>query len=144
MDSIRSLVAGILVGLASAMKAQYALFGAGLGWAARHNPRALTAMAIGAAAIVIPSYLIAGHAAINATIGITVLSPTGPWLTAARILGLQHSANTLGLIACAMLAVILLWRMPAGPPGLPAIRIAFALAVGLVVLSPSRQPGMTL
>ena len=138
MDSIRSLLAGILLGLATAIKAQYALFGAGLGWAARRNPRALTAMAVGAAAILIPSYLIAGHAAINATIGMTALSPTGPWLTAARILGLQHSANTLGLIACAMLAMILLWRMPAGPPGLPAIRIALALALALVVLSPQQ------
>ena len=136
MNSIRSLLAGILLGLATAFKAQYALFGAGLGWAARRNPRAFTAMALGAAAILIPSYLIAGHAAINATIGITAMPSNGPWLTAARILGFQHSANTLGLIACAMLAMILLWRMPAGPPGLPAIRIALALALGLLVLSP--------
>jgi hypothetical protein len=135
MDSIRSLLAGILLGLASAIKAQYALFGVGLGWAARRNPRALTAVAVGAAAILIPSYLIAGRASINSTIGITALSPTGPWHTAARILGLQHSAGKLGLIACAILAVILLWRMPAGPPGLPAIRVAFALALALVVLS---------
>ena len=139
MDSIRSLFAGILLGLASAIKAPYALFGAGLGWAARHNPRALTAMAVGTAAILIPSYLIAGLAATNATIGITAVSPTGPWLTAARILGLRYSAtNTLGLIACAMLAVILLWRMPAGPSGLPAIRTALALALALVVLSPQQ------
>ena len=138
LDSIRSLLAGILLGLASAFKAQYALFGAGLGWAARRNPRALTAMAVGAAAILIPSYLIVGRAAISATMGMTALSPTGPWLTAARILGLQHSANRLGLIACAMLAMILLWRMPAGPPGLPAIRIALAFALGLLVLSPQQ------
>ena len=136
MNSIHSLLAGILLGFATAFKAQYALFGAGLGWAARRNPRALTAMALGAAAILIPSYLIACRAAINATIGITALPSNGTWLAAARILGFQHSANTLGLIACAMLAVILLWRMPAGPPDLPAIRIALALALGLVVFSP--------
>ena len=105
MDSIRSLLAGILLGLASAIKAPYALFGAGLGWAARRNPRALTAMAVGAAAILIPSYLIACRAAINAIIGMTALPPSGQWLTPARVLGLQqHSAYRLGLIACAMLA----------------------------------------
>jgi alpha-1,6-mannosyltransferase len=138
MGSVRSLLAGILLGLASAIKAQYVLFGAGLGWAARRNPRALTAMAVGAAAILIPSYLIAGRAAISATIGITAMSSTGPWLTAAKIFGLQYSANTLGLIASALLAVILLWRMPAGPPGRPAIRVALALSLGLVVLSPQQ------
>lgn len=138
MDSIRSLLAGVLFGLAFAIKAQYALFGAGLGWAVRRNPRAIVAMTVGAATILVPSYLIAGHAAVTATIGMTTLSPTGPWHTASRILGLHHSANTLGLVACAMLALILLLRMPAGPPGLPAIRIALALALGLVVLSPQQ------
>jgi alpha-1,6-mannosyltransferase len=138
MNSIRGLLAGILLGLAAAIKAQYALFGAGLGWAARRNPGVLTAMTVGAAAILIPSYLIAGRAAINATVGLTALSPTGPWRAASRIFGLQHSANTLGLIACAILAVILLWCMPAGPLGLPAIRIALALALALVVLSPQQ------
>ncbi len=36
----RALLAGILLGLATALKAQYALLGAGLAWTARRSPRA--------------------------------------------------------------------------------------------------------
>ncbi len=57
----------------------------------------------------------------------------------AKVLGWQHlivRTNTLGLIASAVLASVLLWRLPAGPRDFPAVRIALALALGLLVLSP--------
>jgi hypothetical protein len=38
VNSRRALLAGVLAGLAPAIKAQYALFGAGLAWAARRSP----------------------------------------------------------------------------------------------------------
>jgi hypothetical protein len=144
VSSRRALLAGILLGLAAAAKAQYALFGAALAWAARQSPRTLTALALGAAAIVIPAYLLAGRAAITATAGLTGVAPIGPWSVVARILGWQHrmaTVNTAGLIASAALAVILVWRLPAGPRDLPAVRLALALALALLVLSPIQTAG---
>jgi hypothetical protein len=135
----RALIAGILLGLAAAVKAQYALFGVGLAWAAHRSPRALTALALGATAILVPVYLLAGRAAISATAGLTGVSPVGPWSAVAKVLGWQQAMtriNALGLIASAALALILLWRMPPGPRDLPAVRIALALTLGLLVLSP--------
>jgi hypothetical protein len=139
VNSRRALLAGILLGLATAIKAPYALFGAGLGWAARRSPRALAALAIATAAVLVPAYLLAGRAAISATAGLTGVAPIGPWSAVARVLGWRHATvqvNTAGLIASAVLAAILLWRMPPGPRDLPAVRIALALALGLVILSP--------
>jgi hypothetical protein len=141
VESRRALLAGVLVGLATAFKAQYALFGAGLAWAARRSPRALAALAVGAVAILVPSYLLAGRAAISATGGMIHLPPTGPWLAVAKVLGWADSIariNVLGLIGSAVLAAILLWRMPQGPRELPAVRIALALALGLLILSPQQ------
>ena len=45
VSSLRGLLAGLLLGLATAVKAQYALFGTGLAWAARRHPTALAATA---------------------------------------------------------------------------------------------------
>ena len=49
--TVRGVLAGILVGLATAIKSPYALFGAGLAWAFRRSPRTLAAMALGAMAV---------------------------------------------------------------------------------------------
>jgi hypothetical protein len=40
------------------------------------------------------------------------------------------------MAGCAVLAAVLLWRMPSGPRDFPAIRIALALGLGLLVVSP--------
>ena len=141
VDSRRALLAGLLLGLAAATKAQYALFGAGLAWTARHSRRALTILALGAAAILIPAYLLAGRAAISATLGLRSIRPSGLWSDAASVLGWQHQivrTNNLALIGSAVLAAILLYRMPPGPHDLPAIRIALALGLGLLVVSPQQ------
>jgi hypothetical protein len=139
VKSPTALLAGLLFGLAVGIKAQYALFGAGLAWTARRLTGALAALLCGAAAILVPAYLVAGKAAISATAGLTAVAALGPWAVVAKVLGWQNAiarTNTLGLIASAVLAAILLWRMPTGPRDLPAIRIALALALGLVILSP--------
>ena len=79
--SRRRLLAGALVGLATAIKVPYALFGAGLAWAARRSPSTLAGLALGAAAILIPSYLLAGPARVSATFGQAAILPVGetPW-----------------------------------------------------------------
>jgi hypothetical protein len=138
VNSLRGLLAGLLLGLATAVKAQYALFGAGLAWALRRHPAALAAAALTAAAVLVPSYLLVGPAAISDTLGLTNVAPTGPWRDAAHVLGWTHEygrINTLALIGAAMLAAVLLWRMPAGARDLPAIRVTLALALGLLICS---------
>jgi hypothetical protein len=138
-DSSRALLAGALLGLATAIKAPYALFGAGVAWVARRSPRTLAALAMGAAAVVIPSYLVAGRVALSATAGVTTVRPDLLWFDVAEVLGWQHAivrTNALGLIGSVALGAILLWRMPPGPRDLPAVRVALALALGLLIASP--------
>lgn len=139
----RGLLAGAVVGLATAIKAPFALYGAGLAWAARRSPRTLCALAAGAAAILIPAYLLAGRVAVSATIGDgSFLSYYTPGFAVARVLGLQHEVpqvNILGLACSAVLAVILLRRMPPGHRELPAIRVALALALAWLLVSPQQH-----
>ena len=87
VSSLRGLLAGLLLGLATAVKAQYALFGAGLALGRAAHPTALAATVLTAAVVLVPSYLLAGRAAISATFGLTNVAPTGPWLDAAQALG---------------------------------------------------------
>jgi hypothetical protein len=139
VDYRRALLAGVLIGLATGIRAPYALFGMSLAWTARRSPRALAALAMGAAAVLVPSYLLVGRAAISATAGMATLPPNMLWLDIAKVLGWQNAivrTNNLALIGSAMLAAILMWRMREGPRDLPAVRIALALALGLMIVSP--------
>ena len=115
----QAMLSGVLLGIAADIKAPYALFGAGLAWVAHRSPRALAALPLGAGAVLIPGYLLTGHAAITAVLSMGSTGPDGVWFDANRVLGWQHDAGAtddLRPIACSMLAVILLWRLPSGPP----------------------------
>jgi hypothetical protein len=139
VDSRRALLAGVLLGLATAVKAPYALFGVGLAWAARRSPHAVTSLVVGAAAVLVLGYLLVGWAAILATARLASVPPDLLWLQLVKALSWQHSitrVNVLATMASVILAVVLLWRMPEGPRGLPAVRAALALALGLLVISP--------
>lgn len=145
MDVRSGLIAGVLVGVAVAIKAPFALFGAGLAWAAIRSPRALAALGLGAAAVLVPSYVLAGPRALSA-----VLHAAGgrvdlyePWQLLYRALSWHnpsHRTDELALLASVLLAVILLWRLPAGSPGLPAIRPALALVLAWLVFFPQQYP----
>ena len=138
-----AMLSGVLLGLAVGIKAPYALFGAGLAWAGRRSLRALAALTLGAAAALVPAYLLVGRAAIMAVLGVSSGAPSGMWYDAARVLGWQHGAgtiDTLGLIGCSVLAVILLWRMPAGPCDLPAVRVALGAILAFLIVSPQQKP----
>lgn len=147
-DYVRSLLSGALVGAAVAIKAPYALFGVGLAWAARRSPRMLVALALGAAAVLVPCYLVAGRAAISATFGQAATPPIGPtpWEILLRVSKLVHwhvppaSINIMGLIGSAALAVVLLWRMPPGPREFPGVRVALALVLAWLFFSPQELP----
>jgi hypothetical protein len=121
------------------------LFGVGLAWCARRQPRVLTVLSAGLIGVLVSGYLIAGRAAISATT--TGLAsgehPDVLWHEAAGLLGWQHAlarTNTLGMLGCAALALILLWRMPPGPRDFPAVRISLALALGLLIAAPLQMP----
>jgi hypothetical protein len=147
-DSRRALLAGILLGLAAAIKAPYVLFGAGLAWCARRSPRTLAALALGMAAALVPGYVLAGPAGISATTGIAGRAVgQSPW--ALPVLMLQKMLHwnasdaridALALIGSAVLAAVLLWRMPSGSRDLPPVRVALAATLALLVLSPQQQP----
>ena len=148
VGSRRGLLAGILLGLAAAIKAPYVLFGAGLAWCARRSPGTLATLALGMAAVLVPGYVLAGPAAISATTGVAA-RPVGPSPWALPVLMLQkmlrwHISNaridTAALIGSAVLTAVLLSRMPSGSPDLPAVRVALAAALALLVLSPQQQP----
>jgi hypothetical protein len=145
----RGLLAGLLLGLAAAIKAPYLLFGVGLAWYARRSPRILAALALGAAAVLVPGYVLAGRAAIPATVGVGAKPPIGPSPWILPVLMLQqalrwHTSNarvdTVALIGSAAAAAVLLSRMPSGSRDLPAVRVALAATLALLVLSPQQWP----
>ena len=148
VDTRRALLAGILLGLAAAIKAPYVLFGLGLAWCARRSPARLAALVLGAAAALVPGYVWAGRPAISATTGVAA-RPVGQSSWALPVLMLQkvlhwHASNaridTAALIGSAVLAAVLLWRMPSGSRDRPAVRVALAASLALLVLSPQQQP----
>jgi hypothetical protein len=143
----RGLLAGVLVGAAIAIKAPFAFFGLGLAWAARRSPWTLVALGAGAAAVLIPSYLVAGPKAIAAVAGRAASSGDlyEPWQLLGRVAGWPQAQTAaplddVALLASLVLAVILLWRLPAGPPGLASVRPALALSLAWLFLSPQQRP----
>ncbi len=141
--TLRAVAAGVLLGLATAIKAPFALFGGGLVWASRRSPPVLGLLAIGAGAVLVPSYLLAGKDAISATLGVAGTAPVAytPWSAFARLSGLSGtSVDAVGLLGFAVLAVVLLWRLPAGLPDFPAVRVALALTLAWLITSPQQRP----
>jgi hypothetical protein len=143
---IRSgLVAGVLVGAAVAVKAPFALFAVGLAWAGLRSARTLAAIGVGLAAVLLPSYLVAGKPAVLAAIdrGAAGVDLYQPWQLMYRTLhwhGPSHRIDALAVVAALALAALLLWRLPEGPPALPAIRVTLALSLAWLVTSPQQRP----
>lgn len=140
-----TFLAGILLVLATAVKATYALFGVGAVWALRRNPRALCALAAGVAAVLVPTYLLYGRRVVEATtLGLVDggARPNLLYYEFARLIGHAHAVkvtNVAGLLVCGALALVLLWRLPPGPPDLPGVRVALALSLALLIASPYQQ-----
>jgi hypothetical protein len=144
-DTRRALLAGALAGAAAAVKAEFLLFGFGLGWAVWRSPRMLAALGAGAAAVLVPSYLLAGPGAVSAVVNRADASPVffAPWQLLTRLVHLSADAGQIdlaGVVAFALLAAILLWRLPAGPSVLPAVRPALAVTLAWLMVSPQQRP----
>jgi alpha-1,6-mannosyltransferase len=144
VDSRRALLAGILLGLASAVKAPIALLGAGLAWAARRSSLTLAALGIGAAVVTIPCYFLAGRASIVAVLGTAKLQQVDyvPWYVLTRALHWHDPTtrvNALGLISFVLLGLILLRSMPSGPSDFPTVRVALAVVLAWLIVSPQQR-----
>jgi hypothetical protein len=146
LNFFNALAAGILVAAAIAIKAPFALFGAGVAWAARRSPPALAGAALGAAAVLVPSYLLAGRHALTSLATKGAAGPVDlyePWQLLYRLLpwpSPSQRIDVIAAVAAVALAALLLWRMPNGPPGQPAVRVALALTLAWLATSPQQRP----
>ncbi|MGO9052729.1 MAG: hypothetical protein ACLPN6_12850 [Streptosporangiaceae bacterium] len=138
---LRALAAGLLIGVAADIKISFLLFAAGLAWALRRSPIALTAAACGSLAVLVPTYAWFGPPAVRAllqrTSKVTIdnfYQLVSKWLTSG------HYLVPVAAVLVLTLAVLMLWRMPRGQPGLPAIRPALALTIAWLFVWPYQLP----
>lgn len=144
----QALAAGLLLGAAIDVKADLAIFAVAAAWQARRSPRTLAALLGGSLAVLIPSYALAGPAAIIAVLrrvngNTTVYEPwqviTGPihYLTGVP---LSHFFSLLAPTASALLLVTFICGFPAGRPGLPLARLVLACSLATLIASPLQRP----
>jgi hypothetical protein len=144
------VLAGVAIGVATGIKAEWALFGAAVAWACRRSARDLAAAAAGFALVVVPAYLAAGAPAVKALV---TRSPGVTWDTMYQLLWrplfgytqftVSNSPPHLELIAYllfAAVAVLAVARMPDRVPGLPAVTPALALSLAWLFFTAFQRP----
>ncbi len=142
----QAVAAGLLIGAAAAVKAPYALLGIGPVWAARHSLRALAAMAVGAILVIVPGYLIVGHAAVrDLAIGSSLVAFDSFWRLIYHPFGFASYSTPAGLmhiaeLLCVAMAALLAGRLPRGLQQLPAIRPALVVMLAWLLLWPMQRP----
>ena len=145
-----AVLAGLLIGVATGIKVEYALFGLAVAWACRRSVRPLAAAAAGFAVVVVPAYLAAGTPAIKILI---TRSPGITWDTMYQlfwrpVLGYTQFSVTsvpphLELVAYllfAAVAVLAVARFPDRVPGLPAVTPALALSLAWLFVTAFQRP----
>jgi len=145
-----AVLAGLLIGVATGTKVEYALFGLAVAWACRRSLKALAGAAAGFLVVVVPSYLAAGTPAIKVLV---TRSPGITWDTMYQlfwrpVLGYtQFSVSSvpphLELIAYllfAAVALVALLRFPDRVPGLPAVAPALALGLAWLFVTGFQRP----
>jgi len=146
-------LAGLAIGVATGIKAEYALFGLAVAWACRRSAwplRPLAAAAAGFALVVVPTYLAAGTPAIKVLI---TRSPGITWDTMYQlfwrpVLGYTQFSVTsvpphLELVAYllfAAVAVLAVLRLPDRLPDLPAVTPALALSLAWLFVTAFQRP----
>jgi hypothetical protein len=145
-----AVLAGLAIGVATGIKAEYALFGLAVAWACRRSVKPLAAAAAGFVLVVVPAYLAAGTPAIKVLL---TRSPGITWDTMYQlfwrpVLGYTQFSVTsvpphLELIAYllfAAVAVLAVLRFPDPVPDLPAVTPALALSLAWLFLTAFQRP----
>jgi hypothetical protein len=135
---VNALVAGICVGAATDVKAEFALFGLAIAWSLRHELGQLMIAAVGGIAVLVPSYAWAGMPAIKA---LTSRASTGLgwgyWGFVFHHVGIPlHYAVPAAIILLIPVAWLALTRLPAGFDNRPAARAALALSLAWLLVWP--------
>jgi hypothetical protein len=137
--AVRSLAAGAFVGIAVDIHATGAFFGLALAWALRRQPIRLLAAVGGAAAVLVPSFALAGSAAAKAAL--RAPGGRGVYTLLMRDVGVL-SGHVLPVAVCLAIGAIALalWRLPPGFDHAPAVRAGLAITFGWVLLWPEQYP----
>jgi hypothetical protein len=145
-----AFLAGLLIGVSTAIKVEYALFGLAVAWACRRSVQALAAAAAGFAVVAVPAYLAAGTPAIKVLVtrsgGIT-------WDTMYQlfwrpVLGYRHFSVSsvpphlvlISYLLFAAVALLALARFPDRVPGRPAVAPALALSLAWLFVTGFQRP----
>ena len=136
----RVLACGALIGVAAGIKANYALFGLGAAWALRRWPASLAAAAGAALATTAPGYAWFGMPAIRALIGRSDQASAGSFYDLFIVASWRSHLALIAAVLVAVMALLALRRMPAGPPDLPAVRPALALSLAWLLFWPYQYP----
>jgi hypothetical protein len=131
---------GLLVGAATAIKTPFALAALGLAWAARASPRAVAAGAFGAAVVLIGCCLVPGAAGTAGLSRRLTVSAGFIYPVPAAVGSRPAVFAAITALATVALALLLLWRLPPGHRGLPAVRPAAALALAWLAVFPVQAP----
>jgi len=143
-------LSGLLIGVATGIKVEYALFGLAVAWACRRSVKPLAAAAAGFALAVVPAYLAAGTPALKVLV---TRSPGITWDTMYQlfwrpVLGYTQFSVTsvpphLELVAYllfAAVAVLAVLRFPDPVPSLPAVTPALALSLAWLFVTAYQRP----
>jgi len=155
LASSGAFISGLMVGLATGVKVEFALLGLAVAWASRRSVRALAAAAAGFGVITLPAYLLAGTPAIKVLV---TRSPGVTWDTMYQlfwrpVLGytqfdVNHQPPHLELVAYLLFAAIALLamvRVPHRPPSpgiaeLPALAPALGLSLAWLFVTAFQRP----
>jgi hypothetical protein len=145
-----AVLAGLLIGVATDVKAEFVLFALAVAWACRRAPRAFGMAAAGFALAVVPAYLAAGTPAVKVLV---TRSPGITWDTMYQlfwrpVLGYtQFSVSSvppyLELIAYLLFAAVALLavaRFPDRVPAMPAVTPALALSLAWLFVTAFQRP----
>jgi len=140
------LAGGALVGGAADMKIDFVLFVLALAWMTRLSPRNLAAVATGALAVLVPSYLWFGTPAVAVLVNrSTRISRDNIYQLFSRPFGVSVPAHLVLIMLIVVplfvaVAVLLAARLPDGDPSRPAVRTALALSVAWLLVWPFQFP----
>jgi hypothetical protein len=134
------LATGLLIGAATAVKAPFILVGIGVAWGVRRSPRLLAVFTLGAAAVLIPGYLlISGRMTHTFGQRSQVPSPAYSWRLISELSGWKPSpwffSWGVPLVALAI-AIAFMRGLPRPPKNLPGVHLALALSLAWVIATP--------